>query len=134
MKRTRTALMGVLLLLAPFLASCSTWAPGDRDAALAAVDAAEQRGDIDEVAAAAARRAIEEASQGFAGEDIWRMLAEVGGAALLAYLGVQRARGPSKPMQPDEVETMRTMIAQERRRREAEAYGRGAPGGDRGEI
>lgn len=104
-------LMLAVAALATFtLSSCATpWDPSTKDAALRVVAEMEQNGTVTPAQALALRETIEDAADGFTWNDLLGLLGEIGAAALLAFLGVQRVRGPSKPMSPIEAEALRQL-------------------------
>jgi hypothetical protein len=110
MTRTRLLLAAVLAAVLLTTPACTTpWDPDTTAAAIATVDRLEADGTLTPEQATGARQAIEDAADGFSWEDALRLLGEVVGAGVLAFLGVNRVRGPRKPMPKAEADALRIM-------------------------
>ena len=102
------------LLLATVVATLCACAGIDPDAAVAlmqSIDAAESSGAMTAAQAQAAREALAAAAEGVTWPEVGAWIGGVATAAVSAFLGVQRVRGPSKPMQQGEVEGLRVLLA-----------------------
>jgi hypothetical protein len=97
-----------------FLPSCETpWSPEVKQTTLETIDRLEAEGTLSEIEAAAAREAVEDAADGFTWEDGLQLAGQIAGAALLAFLGIEKRRGKPKPMSPVEADTLRQIAQRE---------------------
>ena len=80
-----------------------------------AITKLESEGEITPAQAQAMREALAELAEGVTFEDVLEKLGTIAGAVVLSILGIQRVRGPAKPMDPTSVAILQAIIEEKRR-------------------
>lgn len=112
MTKIERVLCGLMAAVCLFAASChAPWSEERTASTLAVVDQLEQNGGLTAAQAAALRDAINEVADGTNLEDILGWIGTVAGSVLLAFFSVQKARGPSKPLDVAGIARLRDLVS-----------------------